>query len=542
MRPYLTLHDPEQARAWYRDGLWTDDTPWSLLTRHASERPQAVALRDGRSRLTWTQLLERTETLAGVLERRGLVTGDRVSVWMSDRVEPVLALLACSRNGYTLNPSLHRTHTCAEVAALLRLIGTRVLITEPGWGADNSKGTLEEVATHLPDGLFIDTPGSLPVKGPGPEKSPADNADRISYLAFTSGTTGPPKCVMHSANTLFSNARDMVRFWKLDTGTRILTLSPLSHHIAWVAVAEWLTCGGQLIVNDPPSGLGQLGWIVETGATCVMGVPTHAMDILQEQREAELPRLGSVTMFYMAGAPIPPVVCEALIAQDIRPQNVYGMTENSSHHFTHPGDDPDTWINSCGRGGPAYEVMIVDAEDPDRPAAPGATGQIAGRGAALMLGYYGEQDATARSFNKDGWFLSGDLGYLDQNGNLHVSGRLKDLIIRGGHNIYPAHIEALALRSPHITRAAVFPIPDERLGERACIAIVGDLDGSRTLEHLAAEGLSRYDMPEYFLSLPSFPLTASGKVLKRELMNMLALNEISPVAVRYQPGKEADEH
>jgi acyl-CoA synthetase len=241
----------------------------------------------------------------------------------------------------------------------------------------------------------------------------------------------------------------------------------------------------------------------------------------------------------MAGAPIPPVVAEAFVRQGIKPQNVYGMTENSSHQFTHPDDDPDTWIATCGRGGPAYEVRVFDADNPDVAVATGVTGQIGGRGAALMLGYFANQEATEASYNRDGWFLSGDLGSLDENGNLHVAGRLKDLIIRGGHNIHPARMEALALRHPAVEKAAAFPVPDERLGERACIAVIGDIDGEALLGHLAAEGLSKYDMPEYFLRLPEFPLTASGKILKRELVAMLQRGAIAPEPVRGKAKKEA---
>ena len=148
----------------------------------------------------------------------------------------------------------------------------------------------------------------------------------------------------------------------------------------------------------------------------------------------------------MAGAPIPPSVATAFVAQGIKPQNIYGMTENSSHQYTHPEDETAISVTTCGRGGPGYEVRLFDPADRDRPVGSGEVGEIGGRGGALMLGYFDNQTATETSFNRDGWFMSGDLGSMDESGNLKVEGRLKDLIIRGGHNIYPAHIEALALR------------------------------------------------------------------------------------------------
>jgi acyl-CoA synthetase len=249
-------------------------------------------------------------------------------------------------------------------------------------------------------------------------------------------------------------------------------------------------------------------------------------------------RLGSVEVFYMAGSPIPPTVAEAFVKQGIKPQNVYGMTENSSHQYTHPGDDTATIIETCGRGGPAYEIRLFDPADQDREVPPGTVGQIGGRGAALMLGYFANQEATEGSFNRGGWFLSGDLGVLDAKGNLRIEGRLKDLIIRGGHNIYPAHIEALALRNPSVGRCAAFPVADERLGERVCIAIIGDMASDDLLAHLAAEGLSKYDMPEYFLRVDAFPLTASGKILKRTLVDMVKRGELQPAPIRFKGKQE----
>ncbi len=413
---------------------------------------------------------------------------------------------------------------------LLDRLQASALVTEPGWGADRDRVDFARLVRAVASLRRVYTLPDFPKPAPVAAEAAAD-PDKVAYLAFTSGTTGTPKCVMHSDNTLLANARDMVRDWGHGPETKLLTLSPLSHHIAWVAAAQWLIAGCELIVNDPPAGHA-LDWIVATGATYVMGVPTHAMDVLAEQRRRGLKQLGAVETFYMAGAPIPPSVAEAFVAQGIRPQNIYGMTENSSHQYTHPADDRATIVTTCGRGGPAYAVRLFDPAEPDREVETGQVGEIGGRGAALMLGYYDNQAATAASFNRDGWFLSGDLGMLDERGNLRIVGRAKDLIIRGGHNIYPAHIEALALRHGGVQRVACIPVADERLGERVCIALIGPVEPSDLLAHLAAEGLSKYDMPEYFLRVETFPLTASGKILKRELVEMIRRGELTPAPVR----------
>jgi acyl-CoA synthetase len=363
------------------------------------------------------------------------------------------------------------------------------------------------------------------------------NPDKVTYLAFTSGTTGTPKGVMHSDNTLLANARAMVEDWHHDERTILLSLSPLSHHIAAVAIAEALAAGMELVVNDPPSGMTPLDWILETRASYVMGVPTHAMDILGEMRRRGLDKLGEVKTFYMAGAPIPREVAQSFLDRGVIPQNVYGMSENSSHQYTLPTDAPETIVATCGKACRAYEIRLFDQENPDVEVMPGEIGEIGGRGACLMLGYFDNQQATEDSFNRGGWFLSGDLGRFDADGNLEIVGRKKDLIIRGGHNIHPAKIEDLTMRHPAVARCAAFAVADARLGEKVCLSVIfhegATADPGELLAHLNEAGLSRFDMPEYFIAISEYPLTASGKILKRELVEWAKSGQIRPVPVRW---------
>jgi acyl-CoA synthetase (AMP-forming)/AMP-acid ligase II len=155
-----------------------------------------------------------------------------------------------------------------------------------------------------------------------------------------------------------------------------------------------------------------------------------------------------------------------------------------------------------------------------------------------MLGYFDDQAATEDSFNSDGWFMTGDLGWVDENGYLRVTSRKKDVIIRGGHNIYPAHIEALASRHDAIKRVVAVPIPDARLGEKVCLVVVlhpGKIaTADEILGHLDATGLSKYDMPEYYLQLDDIPLTASGKIRKRDVIDWIAEGRVHPTAIRWQ--------
>lgn len=539
MRPFLTLHDPDTASSYYEAGLWMRDTFYTLMAQHAQRAPFAIALRDGRNRFDWVTLKARVDAMADDFVNRDIGAGDRVSIWMGNRAEAVIAFLACSREGIACNPSLHKTYTCGEIIELLTELQAKALITEDGWGADRKSRDFNAMLRELPFLKKVYTPETFSLHIDHPAREPFGSPDAVAYLAFTSGTTGKPKCVMHSSNTLLANARDLARDWNLNETDTILTLSPLSHHIAWVALAEWLVCGGQFVTDDPPEGVSRLDWIVDTGATYVMGVPTHAMDILEEQKTRGIARLGNVRTFYMAGAPIPEVVAKGFVDQGIAPQNVYGMTECSSHQYTHPSDRKDVWISTCGRGGRAYEVKIFDPANPDVELPQGQTGEIAGRGACMMLGYYDNQRATDKTFNRHGYLLSGDLGSFDAEGNLRIEGRAKDLIIRGGHNIYPSRIEALALTHPAVSKVAAFAVPDDRLGEKVCLGVIGDVSADDMLAHLAAEDLSKFDMPEWFINVEAFPMTASGKILKRDLTEMVRTGKLAPVPVRYIAKKVA---
>ena len=554
MAHLLTLHDPESARQHYLSGVWQTDTLYSLARRHATERGGAYAVRDSARRLTWRRLIEWVDAVAAALHEAGLRRGERVSVWLPSRLETVVIELACSRNGYVCNPSLHQNYTVAEIETLLKRITCRALFAQLGYGADAKAASIFERAGRL-EGIRrifalppLRTPQApvpagafpMPDRGQGaglPLPPPSTHPDQIVYLAFTSGTTGTPKGVMHSDNTLLANGRAMTADWGLSEQTVLLSLSPMSHHIGTVALEQSLVVGCELVMSDPAAGIPALDWIEETEATYVMGVPTHAMDLLHEIDQRGKTRLGSVKMMYMAGAPIPTETARRLLALGVTPQNIYGMTENGSHQYTLPSDRIEVITGTCGKACAGYEVKLWRQDNPDLEVAPGEIGEIGSRGGLLLLGYFDNQTATEQSFNSSGWFLSGDLGRFDAAGNLVIVGRKKDLIIRGGHNIHPAHIEEYAHRHPAVKKAAAFGIPDERLGEKVCLALIcadAPPGAEEILRHLAREGLSKYDMPEYLAILPALPLTASGKILKRELVEWVRSGRLQPQPVRYR--------
>jgi acyl-CoA synthetase (AMP-forming)/AMP-acid ligase II len=543
MNTLLTLLSGTQLRAFGEAGHWRDQTIYAVVAEHARRTPDRVAVRERDRATTYGDLVDAADRLATALTRAGLRRGDRVAIWLPSRVEVAVAVLACSRAGFVACPSLHRDHTVAEIAELVARMRASAVLVQAGYGADAEGQEIVaavEEFDHLKLLRVLDPPAAGPLFPDLPPGEPAavrTDPDTVVYLAFTSGTTGQPKGVMHSDNTLLSPTRALAADWSLDAGSCIYSMSPLSHNLGFGALLLAISLGAEFVVHDLPRGAGLADRLRQTGATFAFGVPTHAIDLLAELRASPDERLPHLRGFRISGAAVPPVVAQGLLDAGVVPQSGYGMTEAGSHHYTLPGDDPEMIVGSSGRACAGYEVAIFSREDPEQVLPPGEVGQIGGRGASLMLGYFDDQAATESSFNSAGWFLTGDLGWMDEAGYLRITGRKKDVIIRGGHNIFPAKIENLALRYDGVVKAAAVPVPDERLGERVCLIVQTppgrEIDGQQLLAHLGRAGLSKYDMPEYLATVDELPLMPSGKVFKRRLIEWMDEGRVAPAPVRY---------
>lgn len=552
----LSLLNGEQLRAHYARGFWRSETIYGVAAAHAEKSPERFAVRDRHRRLTWGQLVEAADAVAADLVARGLKPGQRVTFWMPDRIESIVVLLACSRNGFVCCPSPHRNHTVAEVKAMAERLAVGAFVFEPGFGADaRSPGRERAIEAELAglsslrhvyalppvsaaDGEQAPFAGHLsgsPSADPTVHWLPVTDPDRVSYIAFTSGSTGQPKGVMHSDNTLLVTARALCRDWQIGPASVVSTLSPFSHNLGVGALMTALVAGAELVLHDTPRGQSIVDRLAETGVDYLVGVPTHAIDLVAEVRRRGMKRLAGVRAFRVSGAASPPHIMQDLISVGVEPQSGYGMTENNSHQYTHPGDPLERIAGTCGRACDGYEIAIFDPEDPERRLPSGEVGLVAGRGACLMLGYFDDQRATENAFNASGWFMTGDLGRLDADGYLRLTGRAKEVLIRGGHNINPARIEELAVSFPAIGRAAVLALPDPRLGERICLAVTAragsTVEPAALAAHLSGLGLSRYELPEFLLLMAELPLMANGKIDKPLLLRRVSAGELKPVAV-----------
>jgi acyl-CoA synthetase len=552
--PILSLISAEQIADNYARGLWRKQTIYQVAAGHSERIPTRYAIRDRVRRLTWRELVAAADRLAGALLPLKLKRGQRVTFWMPDRIESVVTLLACSRLGLVCSPSPHRNHTVAEVGRMIERMRAAVFIHQDGFGADASQRNImadiedlgHVVRTMRLRPLGQDDAERMPFEGlidaasgqsmPAPVYEP----DRVSYIAFTSGSTGVPKGVMHSDNTLLVTARAICRDWRIDEDSVVCSMSPFSHNLGIGALMTALMAGAEFVCHDLPRGESLVDRLIETDTDYLIGVPTHAIDLVAEARRRGLQRIGRLRAFRVSGAASPPHVMQALMELGVEPQSGYGMTENNSHQYTRPGDGADLITGSVGRAVDGYEIRIFDPDDPDTALPQGEIGIVGGRGACLMLGYFNDQYANEASFNADGWFMTGDLGRLDPRGYLTITGRKKEVIIRGGHNINPARIEEIAAAFPALDRVAVVALPDDRLGERICLALSlknnaqagAGLELEALLEHLSARGLSRYEMPEFLLTLEHMPLMANGKIQKADIMTWIRDGKATPLEIK----------
>ncbi|WP_297625425.1 class I adenylate-forming enzyme family protein [Nocardioides sp.] len=547
--------DPVQSEGYYREGRWRADSLWDVFQVGAYAHPERPAIVERARTHTYRDLLDAAGRLAGWLHEQGLRDGDRVAVWLPSRAEVAVAVLACARLGLVCCPSLHRDHTVGQVVELAERMRAAAFIGQPGYGADAERhdifaelGTLATSPATLHVAPLTD-PSSQPDQPGEPgmfadlAASPAPpahrtHADAVVYLAFTSGSTGEPKGVMHSSNTLLSPVRAMARDWALGGDTVIYSLSPLSHNLGFGAMLTALTNGGTLVAHDLPRGASVAERMAETATAFAFGVPTHVIDLLGEIERGHGQGL-RLRGFRISGAAVSEDVVLRLRARGITPQTGYGMTEAGSHHYTRAEDAPELIAETSGRPFEGHEVKIVDREDSTRELPAGEVGQILGRGPSITLGYFDDQRATEASITDDGWLLTGDLGWQDENGYIRITGRKKDVIIRGGHNIFPARIEGLAGGCPGVAAVAAVSVPDPRLGERVCLVVTSKEQppaADDVLQHLDRAGLSKYDMPEFYAVMGALPLLPSGKVDKRKIEALIADKAVAIEPVRFTEG------
>ncbi|KID29727.1 acyl-CoA synthetase (AMP-forming)/AMP-acid ligase II [Prauserella sp. Am3] len=508
--------------------------------RSAAERfGDRTAIIDGAVCLTYRELLEHVRMVARVYLAGGVRRGDRIAVNSPNTHHWVVAALAAHYAGATLVP-VNTRFTGTETVGLLRRTSARVLVVAGDFlGVDRLAGI--RAAAEPGDLASIDLVVRVPLSGPLPPDTGADpdtgtvdwpelletaraagsvtpadvearadevKADDISDILFTSGTTGRSKGVLSAHRQALDVASAWADCGRLGPEDRYLVVNPFFHSFGYKAgILVALLSGAALVPQATFDAAAVLEVVARERISVLPAAPTVFQTLL-DHPDRDSHDLTSLRLAVTGAATVPVRLVERM-GGELGFDTVltaYGLTEAVVATMCRPGDDPRTVAHTSGRAAAGFEVRVD------------ARGEVLLRGPNVMLGYLDDPEATAKAVDPDGWLHTGDVGRLDEAGNLTITDRLKDMYICGGFNVYPAEIEQELSRLDGVREVAVIGVPDERLGEVGKAFVVADgLSGDDVLGHCAAH-LANYKRPRSVEFVPALPRNASGKVLKRLLV------------------------
>jgi cyclohexanecarboxylate-CoA ligase len=540
----LGRYTAEQVEQYYAAGDWQDRVLYDLVAERAEQHPDRVYVTDGDNTVTYGQLREDAVRLATGLKGLGVGRGDRVVVQMPNWSEFATIVVALSRLGAILVPTMP-IFRHDEVGYVLRHSEAAVVIGPQAFHRFDHLDMYRSLAADIETLQHVviaraDYPSqldgavdlaSLFAEGPvdeldadlGETAAPDDGA----LVVYTSGTTSRPKGCFHTFNTIYAAAKVLNDRLHVDEHDVMFNPSPVSHSTGLITglLMPILVGGGThfMPVWQPDEGLDR---IRDFGCTITVTSTTFLTTVMEAFDPARHD-LSSMRYWVCAGAPIPGAVVQNARAMFPSCQilSLYGRSENMTTALCAPEDAPEKSVTSDGRALADSAVQVVDEDG--FPVPVGEPGDIAYRGPSHMLGYYKDQAQTDELFTPDGFSRSGDLGYMDADGFVRVSGRIKDIIIRGGINISSREVEDLLSEHPAVRDVAVVAMPDARLGERSCAFVVVAAGQSEpTLaeltDFLRGKQIAVQKLPERIEIIDALPMTPVGKVRKNVLRDRIA--------------------
>jgi fatty-acyl-CoA synthase len=509
---------------------------------------EALVVRHQGIRWTFSELQKQVDNFAAGLLALGLGPGDRIGIWSPNNAEWVVTQFATAKAGLIL-VNINPAYRVFELEYVLNKVGCKALITASEFKSSNYTDMLRELApevvecsgvdlhaARLPTLKAIISLSEMSIRGmlrfaDIPSLTTSAHREQLARLSdelrfndavniqFTSGTTGFPKGATLTHHNVLNNGFFVGESIRLTSSDRVCIPVPLYH--CFGMVLGNLACITHAATMVYPAESFEPSAVLETVATerctALYGVPTM---FLAELNHPEFSRfdLSSLRTGIMAGSPCP-IELMKRVNHDMHMDQVtiaYGMTETSPVSFQSAVDDPiERRVTTVGRVHPHIEVKIVDPEG--HTVAPGTTGELLTRGYSVMLGYWDDEERTAESLDSEGWMHSGDLARIDEDGYCNIVGRLKDMVIRGGENIYPREIEEFLYRHPKVQEVQVFGVPDTRFGEELCAWIklrTGMTASAEELKLYCKDQIAHYKVPRYIKFVENFPMTVTGKIQK----------------------------
>lgn len=522
----------EQRKKEYREkGYWGDATLLDYWKMSVLSAPDKIAVVDfqGKS-YTYAELDLAAGKVASYLNDVGVVPGDFVSMQLPGWSEFTVLYIACLKVGAVINPLMPGLRK-EELIYTLNKCSSKVFII-PGIFRNFNHITLAQelldkvstlqkvvVVEKENNGLKseFDTLENIIARYSPLKKCTAVTADDLAVVLFTSGTEGFPKGVMLTHNNLAANKKGFISRSKFDSIDVMMMPVPLAHATGFIyGVTIPFMMGAKSVLLDKFTAESCLKLIEREKCTCGMGPTTIVHDVLSLLKKKSYD-ISSLRYLLCGGAPIPRRISEDAMGIGIKLLSVYGATESAPHCIV-PEDAPmEKVVTTDGMPIPGVEIRVVD--ELHRSVPPGIEGLESSRGPNVFVGYLDEPELTKSAIDEEGWYYSGDLGVMDNDGYIRITGRKKDIIIRGGENISSVEVENILMRYPNVKEAGVVGMPDERLGERICAYVIPEHFGEEIClqaikDFFEQKGVSKCKWPERIELVDKLPRTESGKIRK----------------------------
>ncbi|EMK9725366.1 medium-chain fatty-acid--CoA ligase [Shigella flexneri] len=528
MRVTLTFN--EQRRAAYRQqGLWGDASLADYWQQTARAMPDKIAVVDNHgASYTYSALDHAASCLANWMLAKGIESGDRIAFQLPGWCEFTVIYLACLKIGAVSVPLLPSWRE-AELVWVLNKCQAKMFFAPTLFKQTRPVDLILPLQNQLPqlqqivgvDKLAPAT-SSLSLSQIIADNIPLTTAitthgDELAAVLFTSGTEGLPKGVMLTHNNILASERAYCARLNLTWLDVFMMPAPLGHATGFLhGVTAPFLIGARSVLLDIFTPDACLALLEQQRCTCMLGATPFVYDLLNllEKQPADL---SALRFFLCGGTTIPKKVARECQQRSIKLLSVYGSTESSPHAVVNLDNSLSRFMHTDGYAAAGVEIKVVD--DARKTLPPGCEGEEASRGPNVFMGYFDEPELTARALDEEGWYYSGDLCRMDEAGYIKITGRKKDIIVRGGENISSREVEDILLQHPKIHDACVVAMPDERLGERSCAYVVLKAPHhSLSLEEMAAffsrKRVAKYKYPEHIVVIEKLPRTASDKIQK----------------------------
>ncbi|HEY1727342.1 MAG TPA: AMP-binding protein [Candidatus Baltobacteraceae bacterium] len=523
--PWPERLTPEVVSGFYRSGDWQEQTANETLDRLAQLRPDALALVDSTRRLTFREYQEAAINLASAFLELGLTRDDVIAVQLPNGVDFPITINAAMRAGIPFC-QFHHGFRSKEVGFVLEFSRARAVVIPGVHHGFDYAAMIAELRPKLPnlERVIIASdpvpPASQHALAQLAERRP--KSDDLCRMAFTSGTTGDPKAVVHTHNTSSCTARSSARDQRMSEQSAMLLFLPVGLNWGLGCTKQSLFSGCKIVYMERFEARKALEIIERERITHFVTAPASLVTMMDAADGGNYD-LTSLEVIVSGGASCPiEVMKRAQQRFGARVLEMYGMLESGVQSRTYIEDDYQLVAGTVGRPVREAQVRVCDAEDRLVPAE--TVGEIECFGPSVMFGYYENPDANKRAFTADGFFRTGDLGVFDTSGLLRIAGRTKEMIIRGGANIYPREIEEVLFEHPKVADCAIVGVPHPRLGETAVACVVlrpGQHFGFDDMIAFLEPRIARYKLPERLIVLDELPRTPTGKVQKPSLAQLV---------------------